>query len=296
MKETANITRAYTYALAAVFGWSTVATAFKITLGFLSVSELLFYSALTSIAVLYPLHLKNGSNLSLPPWRNCLQIGLLVPSTYYLVLFQAYSILPAQHAQALNYSWPLAMSILAIFLLDQKISVRKLSGLLVGFSGLVLICLSRGSLASLSHSDGLGMILAIGSALFWGTYWILMLRSPYSPPSFLLGGFLGSLPFLSIALIASGPVRIPPLEGLLGAAYIGVFEMGLTFFLWSKALQMAGRVASIANLAYFSPFLSLVWIYLFLGEKLEILAIIGLIVLVSAVLISREPGGLVTEN
>ena len=43
--------------------------------------------------------------LSRRDWQQSLLPGLLNPCLYYLVLFKAYELLPAQQAQALNYSW-----------------------------------------------------------------------------------------------------------------------------------------------------------------------------------------------
>ncbi|NJK98814.1 MAG: EamA family transporter, partial [Bacteroidales bacterium] len=48
-------------------------------------------------------------------------LGFLNPLLYYLVLFKAYSLLPAQIAQPLNYTWPLILVILSIIFLSKNI-------------------------------------------------------------------------------------------------------------------------------------------------------------------------------
>lgn len=277
--------RAYLYAAIAVLGWSTVASAFKITLRSLSVVEMLFYSSAASALLLVSIRRTSRDTTPLPPLKSCLKIGALVPCSYYAILFQAYDLLPAQYAQALNYSWPLAMSLLAILFLKEPIQRKRMAALLLGFGGILIICLSKGPIPELGTNDIVGMALAIGSAVFWAAYWIWMLKSPYSPLSFLTGGFLGSLPYLLCAWLITNPLSFPSIPGILGCLYIGVFEMGLTFYLWSSALKMSSQVTSIANLAYLSPFLSLMWIYWVLGEPLEELAILGLVVLVCAILL-----------
>ena len=47
------------------------------------------------------------------------------------------------------------------------------------------------------------------------------------------------------------------LAGLLGGVYIGLFEMGITFLVWLKALKNAKTTAHVVNLIYLVPFLSL---------------------------------------
>jgi len=118
---------AYKYALLSVFFWSTVATAFKISLRFITPLELLFYSSLSSLFVLGAIliyqkrffevirHIKKQPFLTLV-------LGAINPFVYYLVLFKAYDILPAQVAQAINYTWALMFAYLGAILLKHKIT------------------------------------------------------------------------------------------------------------------------------------------------------------------------------
>ena len=109
---------AYGYALLTVLFWSTVATAFKITLRHLSTLEMLLFSSLTSIAVLGAILTLQGKLRLLiggtaRDYLRSALLGFLNPFLYYLILFHAYDLLPAQEAQPLNYTWPLMLVILA---------------------------------------------------------------------------------------------------------------------------------------------------------------------------------------
>jgi drug/metabolite transporter (DMT)-like permease len=75
----------------------------------------------------------------------------------------------------------------------------------------------------------------------------------------------GCVYILPITWLFSDPLAVN-LPGLLGSAYVGVFEMGITFIFWLKALKLSRTTAQIGNLIYFSPFLSLIFIRLFVGE------------------------------
>ena len=70
----------------------------------------------------------------------------------------------------------------------------------------------------------------------------------------------------------------PPLDlrGIGGSAYAGVFEMGLTFVLWMRALSLSRTTAQVSNLVYFSPFLSLILINVIVGETIRASSVIGL--------------------
>jgi drug/metabolite transporter (DMT)-like permease len=74
------------------------------------------------------------------------------------------------------------------------------------------------------------------------------------------------------------------LPGLGGAFYVGCFEMGLTFFLWLKALSLAESKAKLGNIIYLVPFLSLIFIHFFVGEDIYWTTIAGLIIIVASIL------------
>ncbi len=68
------------------------------------------------------------------------------------------------------------------------------------------------------------------------------------------------------------------IEGILGAAYIGVCEMGVAFVLWLKAMKYTDNTAKIANMIFIAPFASLVLIYFFVGEQIYPSTLIGLVI------------------
>lgn len=71
------------------------------------------------------------------------------------------------------------------------------------------------------------------------------------------------------------PYRLP-IKGVLGAAYIGLFEMGLSFVLWNAALKLTSKASQVANLIFLSPMLSIVWLSQIANEPILISTLIGL--------------------
>jgi drug/metabolite transporter (DMT)-like permease len=82
-------------------------------------------------------------------------------------------------------------------------------------------------------------------------------------------------------------MEMPDIKGMLGAAYIGLFELGITFLLWLKALKLSKTTAHVANLVYLAPFLSLVVISFVVGETILISTIIGLIFIVGGIILQK---------
>ena len=132
--------QAYVYGLSAVLLWSTVATAFKLALQYLDPIQLLLYASATSTLVLGFVVVVQGKarHVFLCTRRQymlSLVLGLLNPCFYYLVLFKAYDLLPAQEAQPLNYTWAITLALLSIPLLKQKLSKWDIIGSLVAYGG-----------------------------------------------------------------------------------------------------------------------------------------------------------------
>ncbi len=286
-----NQTRAYLLGLAAVLLWSTVASAFKISLRYLDPLQLLLYATAAStilLAAILTCRGRLGAILSCTrrDFATSILLGFLNPFLYYLVLFEAYDLLPAQEAQPLNYTWALTLAILSIPLLKQKLRRADLAGGLICYSG-VLVIATRGDLLSFRFSDPLGVGLALGSTVIWALYWIYNTRDKLDPVLRLFLNFLFSMPFVMAACLLFSEISVTDSRGYLGAAYVGLFEMGLTFVLWLSALRLSASTARIANLIFLSPFLSLLFIHLFVGEEIVPSTLVGLALIMGGLLVQR---------
>lgn len=287
--------RAMLFGLGAVLLWSTVATAFKLTLDYYTPLQMLLMACLTSVVVLALLLSVQGQlagvfRLSRRQYLQSVAMGLINPCVYYLLLFGAFDRLPAQEAQPINYTWALVLAYLSVPFLGHSLRLTDILAGLVCYGGVVVIA-TRGNLADLTFSDPVGVALAIGTTLVWASYWILATRDRREPVTGLLLNFLFGLPFiLAVTWWQDG---LPPLNsgGFAGSLYVGIFEMGLAFVLWSRAMKLATNTARVSNLIFISPFLSLVFIYLILGEVILASTWIGLVLIVAGLWLQQSGNG-----
>jgi len=283
--------RAYLSGLAAVLLWSTVASAFKLSLRRLDFIQLLCYSSIASTIVLGVILAARGrlGDLRSLTRRQCgraLLLGALNPFLYYLVLFRSYELLPAQMAQPLNYTWAIALALLSVPLLGQKLGWRGMAAGALGYFGVIVIS-TRGDLATFRTESPLGVALALGSAIIWAVYWIANTKDERDPVSVLFPNFLFGLPLVVAACALFSSLRVTDPIALLGAAYVGVVEMGVAFVLWLTALRLSERTAKVSYLIFLAPFLSLVFIRRFVGETILASTVIGLVLIVVALLLQR---------
>ena len=277
--------------LTAVLLWSTVATAFKLALRELDVFQLVAYAVLVSAVALLLLVVKQGKLALLKEYARdhlsfYLVLALLNPLLYYLVLLRAYDLLPAQQAQPINYTWAITLALLAVPLLGQKLSVRDVLAIVMGYGGVVIIA-TRGQLLEMQFDSLEGVILALASTVLWALYWLLSTRNPRDPVASLCLNFLLAAPCALIICATFSTLVLPSLRGAMAAAWIGLFEMGVTFALWSTALRLASAVARIGNLIFLSPLISLVLIASVLGEVIHPATLVGLALILPALLLQQ---------
>ncbi len=284
-------TKAYLYGISAVLLWSTVATAFKIALRYLEPIQLLLFASITSTLVLAAvITVQRKWHLLVQAcgqsWRFFLGMGLLNPLFYYLVLFQAYDLLPAQQAQSLNYTWAITLTLLSVPILGHSIRRNDWIAIMLGYLG-VLVISTQGKLLAMEFTSGLGVLLALLSTLIWALYWIFNTKNTQDPVLSLFAAFLFSLPFILFVTAYFSSVWVTDIKALAAAAYVGLFEMGVTFVLWLMALKHTESTARISNLIFISPFLSLFFISTFIGEEIVPATYIGLVLIVSGLLIQQ---------
>jgi len=283
---------AYFHALLAVFFWSTVATAFKLTLRYLNYLQLLFYSSLTSVFVLFLILLFQGKlgllkTYSKRDYLNSAVLGFLNPFLYYVVLFKAYSLLKAQEAQPLNFTWPVVLALLSIPILKQKVKLRSFVALFVSFSGVFVIS-TRGDIFGLEFSHRDGVLLASGSAFIWALFWLYNLRDRRDEVAKIFLNFLFGFIFSACLVFAVSEEFTAEVEGLAGAVYVGIFEMGVTFVVWLKALKLSKTTAQVSNLIYASPFISLLFIHFIGGEEILFSTFVGLTLIILGIGIQKS--------
>ncbi|RXZ45648.1 DMT family transporter [Crenobacter cavernae] len=283
--------KAYLYGLVAVLAWSTVATAFKISLKHLTPSQLVLYASTASFLVLLTVltlqhRLPELSVAFRRHWKRSLLLGAVNPFVYYLVLFRAYDLLPAQEAQAINYTWALTMTLMAIPLLKQTPRRADVVAALVCYLG-VLVIATRGEILALHFSNREGLVYALVSTVLWAGYWIFNARDDREPVIGLALNFGFALPMAFVWCLLGDGLGQPSLTGLLGAAYVGVFEMGLTFVAWLMAMKLTESTARIANLIFLSPLLSLVLIHAVVGETIYPSTFIGLALILGGLALQK---------
>ena len=220
-------------------------------------------------------------------WKHELQLmalGVLGGSLYFLSENMALMYSTASNVAILVGSTPLMTALLlSLFYKEERMHGRQMLGSLVAFLGMALVvCNGRFVL----HLSPRGDLLALGAALTWGFYSLVMKRlAPLYDASFItrkvfVYGLISIIPyFLFVSpLHADISLLSQPKVGL-NLLYLGLVASMLCYFLWNWVLSHIGIVRA-TNILYLQSFFTMLVSHLVLGERITLMAVAGTVVLI----------------
>lgn len=281
-----------TYILAgvAIFFWSTMATISKLLLGSFTSIQVLCISSLFAFLFLFIKNLATRNIVKLKYYKAkdiliMILIGLPGIFLYNIFYYFGAAIMPASQAFIINYLWPIMSVVFACILLKEKLTPRKIIAIVLSFLGVIIVTAENLGSLEISALAGAGCILF--AAVCYGLFTALSQKYEYDKNiSQMLTYFTTFLITAIMSVISKEPLQIGVLE-ILGLAWNGVFVMGVATTAWTIALE-SGNTAKISNLAYITPFASLIWTSLFLKEPISIFSVVGLVVIVGGILIQLK--------
>jgi drug/metabolite transporter (DMT)-like permease len=280
----------YLYAGISILLWSTTATVTKLLLGSLNSMQILLISSFFAFIFLLIVNaikgnLKELRTFKLKDYIQIIGIGLLGTFLYNLFLYLGINKMQATQAFIINYLWPIMTIVFACFILKEKMTVRKMIAIVLSFIGVIIVT-SNGNL-SIESSSLIGALFCILAAISYGLFSVLNKMKKYNKFVSMMLFYLSSFIVSLLYILITKEWYIPKTNQLMGLLWIGIMTSAISFTSWALALEK-GNTAKISNLAYITPFLSLIWTGLVLKETITIYAIIGLIVIVLGIFIQMR--------
>lgn len=282
--------KTYIFAAVAIFFWSTVATVSKLLLGTMDEYQVLCISALFAALALLAVNLFTGRLKQLRTFRLMDYVKMIGPSLlgnflYYVFYYGGTARMPASQAFIVNYLWPIMSVVFACILLKEQLTGRKIAAFAMSFLGVFTV--AGGDLLRFDGNILLGMAMCAAGAVCYGAFTALIKKWDYDRfLSMMLGFFASFLLSLAVSVIKGVSWDIAPVA-FLGFGWNGVCCMALASTSWALALK-DGNTAKVSNLAYITPFLSLVWVAVFLKEMPTVWSVAGLCLIVLGIFIQLK--------
>lgn len=281
----------YLYAAVSIAIWSTTATVSKLLLHSFDTMQILAVSSSVAAVFLMLVNLIKGNLKKLKTY--CLRdylitagVGMLGTFLYNLFLFLGIDNLLASQAMIINYLWPMMAVVAGCILLRDRLTVRKSIAVLLSFAGVVIVT-SNGNLSGFAGSNLLGAGYCILAAVSYGLFVTMNKRLSYDATLSMMLYYVLSAAVAVSCVVFTGTV--PTLDGAqcLGLLWIGLGDNAIAYVTWALAMK-AGQTAKVANLAYITPFLSLVVAHFVLGDPITLWSIGGLLVIVAGIFLQLK--------
>lgn len=192
----------------------------------------------------------------------------------------------AANAIFLQYTAPVYILILAPFILREKFRFTDLITVFVCLAGMSLFFLEpQNDQNKLATNVFWGNIAALVSGLFFGIYFVL-LRHPKSlklNPA--LSVFYGNILIVLFMLpfIFNNPPEQLNSNDMLAILFLGIFQIGIAYVLFTNGIAGGVRSLDASIVGFIEPLLNPIWVFLFVGEKPSIWAILGGAIIIAAV-------------
>ena len=278
----------YIYALLTVSIWSTMAAVAKMILFDIPNLETLSISSIFAFVFLLIINIKNGlirelKQYSVKDYVIMAGLGFLGLFMYSALYYYGLTQLSSQEACIINYLWPIMLVIFSCIILKEKFTAIKGIAMLCSFVGIVI--LSTGNTSVANENSMSGIISCIIAAACYGLFSVLNKKADYNQNIAMMVIWF----VVAVCSAILGPITEDwkPIEGTqwLGMLWLGVVIDAVAYLLWALALKGVKNTAKIANLAYLTPFLSLVVSAVALNEQVSFRAIVALIFIVGGILL-----------
>lgn len=282
----------YRYAVVAVLLWATWSPVTKIVLKTIPNMEALALGSLVAFLFLLLLNIGKKKTDLLKKWSRkdymtVSMLGFIGLFLYSALYYYGISVMSSQDACIINYLWPLMIVIFSVFILKEKMNFRKGIAIVLSFLGVVLVA-TKGNPASMDITNLKGILSCMGAAVCYGLFSVYNKKKNYDQN-------LSMMIFFGVSAVCAGimsvlteqVVAVRP-EQFAGIIWIGILVNAVGYLSWCLALN-GGETAKISNLAYITPFLSMLLSHFMLGEELSVWSFLGLVLIIGGILIQVGP-------
>ncbi len=280
--------KSYLYAISTVFIWATMAAMVKKMLFDIPNLQTLSVSSVFAFLFLWIVNIKTGTiklmkNYTIKEYGVMSGLGFVGLFLYSALYYYGLSQLSSQEACILNYLWPIMLVLFSCIILKEKLTVMKIVAMGCSFLGIVILSMGNGD--ATGGNTWIGMVSCIVAAACYGLFSVLNKKADMNQNITMM------VIWLTVAVCA-GILGIMtetwvPIKGVqwIGMLWLGVVIDAVAYLLWALALKGTENTAAIANLAYLTPFLSLIISAIFLKEAIELRAVAALVFIIGGILL-----------
>ncbi|KPL16064.1 MAG: hypothetical protein AMS26_06060 [Bacteroides sp. SM23_62] len=218
-----------------------------------------------------------------------LVLAFIYPFTYFIAESLGLTMISASQGAVVISTIPLIVPVGAYLLLNERVTMLNIIGILISFTGVVIVVMKRDFSFNAAPAGILLMLLAVFSAVGY-TLMVKKLTEKYN--AFTITAYqniIGSLLFLPLFLIFESSDFLSSqhsVEAIVNLGYLAVFGSSLAFILFNYGVKVLGATKTeiFTNII---PVLTAVFAYFMLGEDLGFQKLFGIAVVLSGLFLAQ---------
>ena len=275
----------YFYAMGAILCWASLPVATGSGLSELTTEELMFYSFISAALFLYlqDVVINKSVRVEFPGWKISL-MGVWGIFLYHYIYYIALDNVPLAEGAILATTWSFWIVVFSSLFVFKRLKLSIFLTALLGLFGAALVIAAGKDLAfDLGYMKG--YLLALLCGLIWSSFSVGLSRirlkeEPMTAFTLYAAGLSAGLFFITM------PHQLPSVTALLSAIYLGCVPLGLSFFLWNRAMS-GGNLVIIGFLSYLTPPLSVLLVAIIHKEPVSGQVLLGMFVILAAALVGK---------
>lgn len=289
MKKMTSKTKAIIYVLICVGLWALIPVVSKLGQVSLDNHQFLFWSSLVSFIafVFTTIIVKQGKTFltyKKEDWGKSIFLGFLGTYLYYILLYFGYARAQGLEVLVLQYSWPIFIVLLSIFILKEKLTVKRLIAVVLGFLGVFLV-LTKGDFSNIHLENYFVDILVLVAAMVFALFSVLSKKVHLEAYTMITIYFLTATVASFISMLWLSEFVLPTKDSIWPILINGVFVNGFSYIFWIKALK-ASEASFIAPFVFLTPIISALYLILFFKEPFLPIYGLGLLAVIIGGLIN----------
>lgn len=222
-------------------------------------------------------------------WRIYCISALLNTFLFFGLQTIGLNFLPGGLFSVLVYFQPVLIGLLGWLWLGERMSIIKITGLIVGFLGVAAVS----SEGFTGHVSILGIVLALATAIFWAIGVIYVKKVSHKVDSLWMVGLqslIGGMVLTWIGVVTEDWSSIVwNGKYLFGLSYGSILGVAAAYILYFKLVN-SGEATKVASFTFLVPLIAVLVGTLFLGEKFTYSLLVGLILIVISIYFVNHSG------
>jgi len=272
-------------------------------------------AAAFSLILLLIFYRKTALKIFLRDWKYFLIREFVAVVGFHLTLIYATSVLPAGIAAIIVAIWPIIVIFIAALVLGEAVTAKKVVGACLAFLGAALVIILRAQaeaeMAGITIHDWIKFSLILLIAPFCAATVTVITRlylnrgEGNDRPDVFIFSLICRVPsalyvMIALALFPNGDSLVTSLSGLpllfwLFVFILSIYNSVIGFWMWNWVIQRL-QAASVASFSYIQTGITLVIAWIFLGEPLGFVKILGAVMIIAGVIyanvehLPKKPG------